>query len=266
LIDPKNYLVFDFALNKAIIILKYIRLRDGITSPEVMDRLDLRSIDLVNLLQKESWDGLRSARLLLREMEDDVYPERIIEAIQASAGDAESRQVDIQIDPAYVYERAPVEFSIRFYSSTLDTSAARDQFVVEWNFEDEHRGEGWVASHYFLRRRERGSSVLSGRKDQFQVTARLIDPSGRPVQLQGGETVVLERQILVHQSELSRRGERTRAEIIKLGAALLIAAIGLIAGAQSQIDKLDLIPGLVAVFLVGFSANSIKRLLTSSST
>jgi hypothetical protein len=265
-VEPENYVDLDFSLNKARIIRSYIRLRGGITANDVVARLEQRTDILVNLLQKQSWDGLRSARLLLREMEDDIYPERIIEAVQASMKDEQSREVTIQIDPPYVYERAPVEFGIRFYSPAIDTCAAREEFVVEWDYNDGHRGEGWLASHYFLRSREVRGHALMARRESFTVSARLIDPSGKPVQNGAGITAVLSREVVVHQSELGRAGERTRAEIIKLGAALLIAAVGLVSGAQGQIDKLDLIPGLVAIFLVGFSADSIKRLLTSSSS
>jgi hypothetical protein len=56
--------------------------------------------------------------------------------------------------------------------------------------------------------------------------------------------------------------DRASLELIKLGATLSIAVFGLVAGAQEQLDKLDVIPGLVAIFLLGFGADTIKNLLT----
>ncbi len=44
--------------------------------------------------------------------------------------------------------------------------------------------------------------------------------------------------------------------------ALVIALFGLIAGAKEQLLKLDLLPALLAVFLVGFGADQVKNLLT----
>jgi hypothetical protein len=52
--------------------------------------------------------------------------------------------------------------------------------------------------------------------------------------------------------------------LIKLVAALLIAVFALVAGAREQLLKLDILPGLIAVFMVGFSADTIKNLLTKS--
>jgi hypothetical protein len=83
-----------------------------------------------------------------------------------------------------------------------------------------------------------------------------VDPaSHQPVQVTRG--------IAVQPTRLSRLlGERTLAEAIRLAAALLIAVFGLVAGARDQLQKLDVLPGLVAVFLVGFGADTIKNLLS----
>jgi hypothetical protein len=54
-----------------------------------------------------------------------------------------------------------------------------------------------------------------------------------------------------------------RAELIGLGVVLLIALLGLVTGAREQITKLDIVPGMIAVFLLGFSADSVKGLLTT---
>jgi hypothetical protein len=60
-------------------------------------------------------------------------------------------------------------------------------------------------------------------------------------------------------------GERSQTEFLKLGAALFIAIFALVAGAKDQLLQLDLLPGLIAVFLVGFGADTIKNLLTTKS-
>ena len=86
----------------------------------------------------------------------------------------------------------------------------------------------------------------------------------RPEKNRGGARRWPRRLPPTNASEIGRRvGERTRTELLKLGAALLIAVFGLVSGAQEQVDKLDILPGMVATFLLGFSADSIKRLLTT---
>jgi hypothetical protein len=100
--------------------------------------------------------------------------------------------------------------------------------------------------------------------EPFHVKAIVYGPTGAVVTRSGGkEPAVLSRDVRVHRSELWRSGERWRAEAIKLSTALGIAVFGLASGAQGQIDKLDMIPAMVAIFLVGFSADSMKRLLTT---
>jgi hypothetical protein len=107
--------------------------------------------------------------------------------------------------------------------------------------------------------------MLKHRKDKsadFTVTARVRDAEGNLV-VREGQTATLSRPVHVLRSQQGARFEsRVWAEAAKLAAALLIAIFGLVAGAQEQLAKLDVVPGLVAVFLVGFGADTIKNLLT----
>jgi hypothetical protein len=60
-------------------------------------------------------------------------------------------------------------------------------------------------------------------------------------------------------------GERSRVELLKLAATLLIAVFGVITGARDQIARLDVPPGLVAVLLIGVGADTIKSPLSTRS-
>jgi hypothetical protein len=53
-------------------------------------------------------------------------------------------------------------------------------------------------------------------------------------------------------------------EATRLGIALLLALATLVAGAKEQLLKLDLFPALVAIFLIGFGANEVKKLFSQS--
>jgi hypothetical protein len=107
--------------------------------------------------------------------------------------------------------------------------------------------------------------ALVTKVDTYTVQARFRKPDGLQVLGKDDRIVAITCRVQVRPSKQGEGlGERTWAEGIKLAAALLIAVFSLLTGAQEQIDKLDLLPGLIAVFLLGFSADSIKRLLTTT--
>lgn len=282
---PECYVALDFALQKCRLIVRYARLRDSMGPEAVTAQMQAHAEKLIERLHKQSWDALRCAKLALRELEEGIYPEDVIATVQCSVRDATGREVHVHVDPPWVYERASVEFGLRFNRADLDRCAAREEFKVEWDFDDEHEGDGWVACHYFIPRwemlRRRRNRLLrrvralkrmlrgdteqpSPRADEpFHVKAVLYGPTGAVVRCDEKEPATLSLDVRVHRSELWRSSERWRAEAIKLSTALGIAVFGLASGAQGQIDKLDMVPAMVAIFLVGFSADSMKRLLTT---
>lgn len=242
----------DVALWRMLIIRDYVLLFDQTTNEDVRARLTARQVQLISYLQTTSWDGLRSARLLIREMQDDVFPERLLDALRSPG------EVSIGMDPSVAYERSPLEFYVFFQKSALNTSAAREELRVLWDFGDNLKEGGWNVSHYFQLR----SSV-----HKFTVRTHFHDNNGQIVNDAHGDPVTISYDVEVLPSESGRRvGERTRTELLKLTAALLIAVFGLVSGAQEQIAKLDILPGMIAIFLLGFSADSIKRLLTATKT
>ena len=48
------------------------------------------------------------------------------------------------------------------------------------------------------------------------------------------------------------------ASLFRFSITFFIALAGLLAGAQDQLAKLDVVPGIITVFLLGFGADSIK--------
>jgi hypothetical protein len=248
-ISADKYVEFDTASQKMRIIREYVLLREETTDTERVARLSGRQTQLMAYLQLGTWQALTSASLLLREMRDDVFPERIVEVLRLPD------EACINVDPAIAYERAPLELSICFQRPALNTAAAREQIGVDWDFGDGLKGKGWSVCHYFQIKRKQNTYKL-------HVTFR--DPDGKALTDEKGQPIAVERTIVIEPSEIGHGvGERTRLEILKLGVALVIAVFGLVSGAQDQIARLDLLPGIIAVFLVGFSADSIKRLLTT---
>lgn len=250
------YTSLDMVTEKLMIMRDYALLFEGTADGAVVKRLVDREARLVGLLQPESWQALRLARLLLREMKDDVYPDRLKVALAANPQEA-----SIDMDPAVAYGGAPLEFCVSFSSPPANTAAAREEWSCHWDFGDGLKESGWTVFHYFqLAVPGRFRRVEAG---HFTVQASFLDSEGKQIKSDTGQPLMLSRQIEVRPSVLGQFGERSRIETLKLAAALLIAIFGLVAGAQEQLMKLDILPGLIAVFLVGFGADTIKNLLTT---
>ena len=57
--------------------------------------------------------------------------------------------------------------------------------------------------------------------------------------------------------------ERTRAEVGRLAIALVVAVFALVAGVKDQLAKLDVPPGLIAIFVVGYGVDVLRNLINS---
>lgn len=253
-IPPALYVSIDMALAKVELLRDYVLLAEGAQDKTIEAELTAQEPRLVAALQRDTLEALRCARLVLREMNGGVYSASLQAALEASP-----QHVSIATEPVVAYEGQPLTLRVRFHSSALDTAAAREEWACEWDFGDGLTERGWSASHYFLLPR----ASLRKQPKTFPISVRFQDSSGKVVGTEVGATLQVTRGLTVQPSRLGRfLGERTITESIRLAAALLIAMFGLVAGAKDQILKLDVLPGLVAVFLVGFGADTVKNLLS----
>jgi hypothetical protein len=270
--------------------------------------------------ESETFASLQRARLLLREIKEGIYLDRIECALK-------NKQAKIVIEPTPRYDEL-LRFAIRFHSDELNTAAARDELRCEWNFGDNTDKEiGWEAFHYFQpeprnwwqrlwrwvrvgrkpepitvtatfpRRNPDQNEAKLGNPDQNDAKPGNPDqnetkprhwwqrfwrwvrvwrkpestickvtptfPSRNPDQNEANPKIpFLERKVEVREAPRNPSADRNLAEVVRLGIALVIALIGLLAGAREQLTKLDLIPAAVAVFLLGFGADTIKNLIS----
>jgi hypothetical protein len=256
-IVPSNYTSVDMAVEKMLLIKDYVRLMDGTLDADILKRLQDRENKLLELLQLESCAAMHSARLLLRQMKGDVYPERIQEKLMEGSA-------SITVEPLIAFDKAPLEFCVTFHSEEIDEAAAKEQWRCDWDFGDKLSGSDWNASHYFLLTKP--GRFKSASPQDFIVRATFRNGNGQAL-LDPKTTTALtiEKAVSVQPSRREKRfGDRARTELLKLVAALLIAVFALVSGAREQLLKLDILPGLIAVFLVGFGADTIKNLLTKS--
>lgn len=255
-IAPASYTAVDMAVEKMLLLKDYVIQMDGTQDQNMLDRLAHREKKLLDLLQLQSWPAMRSARLLLREMKDDVYPERLEEKLIAGAA-------TIVMEPLTARDKAPLEFCICFHADAIDEAAAKEEWTCEWAFGDNMNATGWSASHYYtLKKPGRFKAALPA---EYTVEASFRNSNGDPLVDGSKNLITVKKQVQVQPSrDEALFGDRTVTELVKLAAALLIAVFALVAGAREQLLKLDILPGLVAVFMVGFSADTIKNLLTKA--
>ena len=254
-ISADQYSSVDMAVEKILLLKKYVLLREGTTEKVIQDRLKEGQPTLLARLALESWPAMRAARLLLREMRDDIYPARLGKLLQEKAA-------SIDMDPSVAYDKAPLQFSVCFNNDAVNGSAAKEEWTCEWSFGDSLKESGWTVSHYFLLPRR--SRFRKASKKAFTVKATFRDPDGNVLlDEKTKQPLTIERPVSVMPSrQEGYLGDRSRTELLKLFAALFIAVFALVAGAKEELLKLDVLPGLIAVFLVGFGADTIKNLLT----
>ena len=164
------------------------------------------------------------------------------------------------------YDRAPLEFCVCFNSHAIEKAAAREEWTCQWEFGDGLHEAGWNASHYFMLPNKNGFHAPPA--TDFTVRATFRDHDGNLLNDPAtNQPLAIERKVQVRpSSHHGVFGDRARTEVLKLIAALLIAVFALVAGAREQLMKLDILPGLIAVFMVGFGADTIKNLLTKNDT
>jgi hypothetical protein len=258
-IPPPDCAELDMVVEKLLLMKEYVLLFEGTQDQAMLQRLDQNKARLLGYLQLQSWPAMRSARLLMRQMKDDVYPERLRQALVA-------KSAEIVMKPALAYDRAPLEFCVCFNSEALEKAAAREEWTCQWAFGDNLSENGWSASHYFLLRRTNGFKAPAAA--DFVVRTTFLDDSGNVLNDPAtNQAVTIEKPVNVRPSQQQWLfGDRARTELLKLMAALFIAVFALVSGAREQLMKLDILPGIIAVFTIGFGADTVKNLLTKSDT
>jgi len=259
---PQDYFQLDTDSSKLRLIMKYLQIHRGSTDPVFRQRLEAALEPLLGYLIPQSWEALASARLLVREMSEDVFREDLKRTLESPES-----QLSIVRDRSMIRANEPVEWWVSFRRKALNSSAAREEYTCVWDFEHDgprrrastepepappslpvhYKEKGWTVAHYFPS------------AHHYQVSASFEDWEGRPVALPPETGSV---SVTVQPSGFLRFGERFRLELIRLAVAIVVAEGALVAGAEEKLLKLDLVSGLFAVFLLGFGADWLKNLLT----
>jgi len=282
-IAPQHYAFVDEHAVKLSLLVEYVNFYEGIGE-------DIRKIVTESekeLLRRVSVAGqLTAARNLLKQMRESIFECDIVKAIQ------EVQAVELQLNPAIPRPDQPVEFTVRFLDPVLDGAAARQEITPKWEFgHDDLTEEGAYVSHYFsaprqhrfarllrslrwfrskVKRRGRaakvdpnlaGGGVIPVRKADYVVKVTFRKADGKNIEL-NGKPCEIPKEIRIEPDRTQSRWARAITELVLLLGALLIAVFGLVAGAREQLLKLDVLPGLFTIFLIGFGADRIKNLIT----
>jgi hypothetical protein len=255
-----SYAGVDIALWKIQIMRDYAIFAEGTTNTDTKTRLQKWEGQLISHLSFESWEELQAAKLLLQEMKADVYPERLFEILV-------KKEAAIKMEPATAYEEEPLEFSVDFGTRMVNTAAAQEEWICSWKFGDGLQAQGWQISHYYILPKPKW--FQRRQPCEFEVTASFHDEAGKQVvepstKAGASDPVVVRGKFKVHPSKLRDwLGERTVAEVARLSVALLVAVFALVAGVKDQLAKLDVLPGLIAVFVAGYGVDVLKNLINS---
>jgi hypothetical protein len=143
---------------------------------------------------------------------------------------------------------------VSFHREAFNHAAAREEWTPIWEFHDQLKEKWWSVWHYFP---EVGNSP---------VRVSFEDANGRQITDTAGEALVVERTVSVKPDTSGQAKGRLRTELLRTGIALFAAVLALVAGAREQLLKLDVLPGLMAVFSAGFAADTIKNIITQAPT
>jgi hypothetical protein len=245
-ISGEKYGLLDICVTKMELIQEYVMLYhtfDDDARKRLVDGLDFRTC-----ITAHSFDRLRSAKQIVQQMRERIFPRQILEAI----GNEQTRPI-IRMEPQTARQYSPMYFSVEFQQPAFNSCAALEEIKCEWDLgHDGLKERGWEVWHYF--------PMAATHKKPLCVKATFADASGVAT-LADKRPLVIEKRFEVIRESPREFGDRNTAEVVRLGIALIVALLGLLSGAREQLLKLDLIPAAVAVFLLGFGADSIKNLL-----
>ncbi len=238
-ITPGLYHWIDMSIEKLFLIRHYVlRFEDNQNDPMRIQRIKNCEENFLKSLRLQSWNTLHLAKRTRREIEEDIFADDIKEELAKKA-------IAIRAEPLHPDENESAQLKVWFNHEALNWCAARDEFLCEWDFGSIGQEEGWEISHYFRNAVE---------AEKVRVRFKKLD----------GEAIGGDIEFPISIAPVTTKkthGDRWKIELAQVIIALVIALLGLIVGAREQILKLDMFSGLIAVFMLGFGADTIKNLI-----
>jgi len=241
-----EYIRASLAIWKAEKIINFTRLvRNAESSTVARQRMD-RAGELISALAPGADCSTYAARSLIQQIEQNVSEADLIAALEPGAG----VKVWIDANPSTTAEFQIVSLRLRLSKVGLDESAARQKIKCRWKVNDKLiEGDGWTAFTYF----ELPGTLKSRRAPvPFQVSVEVV--SGTKLIKPEPLTITLLPKIFFRSS--------TALSLGSLMITVVIVTIGLLTAAQEKLQSLGWASGVVALLLLGFGADVIKRALS----
>lgn len=276
----------DTTLFELELIRDYVELVEGLPPGDgLRKKIAGHEEELLSYLKRRSFETMYAARLLLRQMGQGLFRDDIEHAINA-------KEVGIKTDHGTIHPYEPCEFRLEFCNAVLDSAYARQEWTCRWTFtiHDQKSAiddpklieEGWVVTHYFQAGTTYNLQVtLINNVDGHEVKVPPVEifPDGKihvtllqrsdlfnlinAILHWNGAEIKKEWRLRRKEGKINRQRRGAKAlDFVRLALTLVIALFGLLAGAKEQLLKLDVLPALLAVFMIGFGADQIKNLLT----
>jgi hypothetical protein len=273
-VDPTKYRDFDIVTLKVTLLIRYrdLSLRRDPQFPASMtagdrknalERMAAHRDKFLAYVNSESHESLNMARVLLAEMEQDFYPDALIDEIHKDPPGIEILGVPSPVEPG-----VPVHYSLRFIRTALNHVAAVQEWSLIWRFleHSEPKQEtiteavartpetqaGWDVYHRF---KDTGSHLVA--VDIFDIDGHQI--TDKPISL----TISMEDKPPERKwYQPSTWPDEERIEYLRMAFVLFLALAGVFTAARSKVEQLGIFEGAAALVAIGFAADVVKSVIS----
>jgi hypothetical protein len=237
---PANFMEIDDSIARVNVALDSVYVYATSIDPSIQGRLKGKKDLLIQVLGTRDWRTLRAARDLVEQMRQNIYPEDLIEALRA-------KKARITIDQQVARPYSPLELCICFDVDLYNRAKGLEQLTCVWTFDDGIEERGWTVCHFYQEPAEKTITA--------EIPLVAVATPDRPDQAH------FSAKLTVRQPTSSFSKQLWIAGGVRFAIAFFLALVGLIGGARDQLAKLDVLPALIGVFLLGFGADTIKNVL-----
>lgn len=236
------------ALWKAEKVVRFAALMRNAENPKVAMQRMARAGELIDALSPGPDASVVAVRTLMRQIEQNVSDAALLDALKEGSG----ATVWLEVDPRSPSEYQIAALRVRISKAGFDEADARRSIRCSWKVNDSPiDGNDWTVFTFF----ELPGTFKNRRSPTaFNITAELSGPAGVTLVKPGAVTVTLPQRIFFRSS--------TALSLGSLAITVLIVTTGLLTAAQEKLQTLDWASGTVALLLLGFGADVIKRALS----
>lgn len=302
-ISPENYRDMDIITTKVKLLAEYrdLALRVGATTfpppapagnpLSAVERMGAHYAKFLAYVNTESYESLNTARVLLAEMEQDFYPQALIDELARNRDCVEILKVPSPVEPG-----VPVHYSLRFVRTALNHVAAVKEWSLVWKFIDDPATVKAKKSGYSLSRmlswfRKPSDSIKAANPDagvtketvartpgwdvyhrfkeqgEHQVSVEIFDIDGQQILKDPLSSPVATKP----NGSVKRRwfkpktwtGE-ARIEALRMSFVFLIAICGVFTTARAKVEQAGIFEGAAALVAIGFAADIVKSAISNN--